>query len=206
MKKWGIKHLIVISLAALILGYGLGKGAGAGSLVPGSSQDPLVSKSYVDNYINGKYSELKNQVEALSSQVEELEKLLEKIPHSPQRVIKLTIGSSTAYIDDKASELEVPPMLRDGYTMLPLRFIGEALGATFDYNDQTKTVTFKKGSRTVILKIGSRTAEVDGKEVTLEAPAVSQSGRTLVPLRFVGEALGAKVDWDGSTKTVTIIS
>ncbi|KUK11091.1 MAG: hypothetical protein XD50_0536 [Clostridia bacterium 41_269] len=206
MKKWGMKHLIVVSLAALILGYGLGKGAGAGSFVPGSSQDPLVSKSYVDNYINSRYSELKKQVEALSSQVEDLERLLEQIPHGSPKVIKLTIGSRTAYIDGEAAELEVSPMLKDGFTMLPLRFIGEALGASFDYDADTKTVTFTKGSRKVSLIIGSREAEINGKGVSLEVPAVSEGGRTLVPLRFVGEALGAKIDWDGSSKTVTITS
>ncbi|NLJ99940.1 MAG: hypothetical protein GX318_01725 [Clostridia bacterium] len=210
MRKYGYKYIAALAIALLLVGYGLGKQVGAGGFLPGSKEDPLVSKSYVDHQITSEVKDLQQQVVKLNDQIQRLEKQLGGSigpdPRPPVKgdIIKLTIGSRTAYIGGRAQEIEVPPILSNGYTMLPLRFVGETLGASFDFESKTKTVTFKTASRTVKLRIGERTAQVDGKDVRLDKPAEITSGRTLVPLRFVGESLGAGVDWDNAKKMVTI--
>jgi len=65
-------------------------------------------------------------------------------------------------------------------------------------------VTAKRGGQTIRLTIGSKTAYVDGRTVTLHAPAAIVDDRTCVPLRFVSEALGAAVHWDGTQRIASI--
>jgi len=94
------------------------------------------------------------------------------------------------------------PVIENGSTLVPLRAIFEALGATVDYANGN--ITAKKGDTVVKLTVGSKNATVSGKAVTLAVPAKVVNGSTLVPLRFIGEAFGNKVDWDGANYTVTI--
>ncbi|CAN0438304.1 unnamed protein product, partial [Phaeothamnion confervicola] len=89
---------------------------------------------------------------------------------------------------------------------VPLRGIFESLGAQVEYNAATRAIQATSGATTVQLSIGSRDASVNGKIATLEVPASTIGGRTLVPLRFVSEALGAQVKWQAATHTVEIVS
>ena len=98
------------------------------------------------------------------------------------------------------------PYIENGTTRVPMRAIFEGLGAAVDYDGATKTVTAQKGDTKIELVIGSDNALVNGKENKLLVPAEIKNSRTMVPLRFVSEALGAQVDWDGDTKTITITS
>lgn len=90
-----------------------------------------------------------------------------------------------------------PAILKDGRTLVPLRPIFESLGATIEFNSKTDMITATKGNRTVILRIGSKQATVSGKAVYLEVPSQLINNRTMVPLRFVSEAMGAEVTFDG---------
>lgn len=56
----------------------------------------------------------------------------------------------------------------------------------------------------ILLTLGNNVAFIDGKPTTLDAPPATIKGRTMVPLRFIGEAFGAKVDWDNTTKSATL--
>ncbi|MCD8239555.1 MAG: phosphodiester glycosidase family protein [Clostridiales bacterium] len=104
--------------------------------------------------------------------------------------------------EEYASEAE--PYIENGVTMVPLRVISEALDADVGYNAETKTVEIAKDGTDVSLVIGSGTAEINGESVSLQSSAVISGGRTMVPLRFAAEALGADVDWDGTSKTVYV--
>lgn len=99
---------------------------------------------------------------------------------------------------------EQPPYIENGTTMVPMRAIFEALGASVDYDTETKTITATKGNTVIKLFANSDTATVNGKEVTLTSPVANKNGTTMVPLRLVSEALGAEVSWDEETKVVTI--
>lgn len=106
----------------------------------------------------------------------------------------------------KSQELvfDVHPITRNGRTLVPVRGILEPLGASFDWNSKEGIVTATKGSTVVKLQINSEVAFVNGREIRLEAPAQINQGRTLVPLRFISEAFGHKVDWDAATTRVTV--
>ncbi|NPV70822.1 MAG: copper amine oxidase N-terminal domain-containing protein [Firmicutes bacterium] len=87
--------------------------------------------------------------------------------------------------------------------MVPLRAIAEGLGALVYWDGAHRLITIVKAELTVKLTIGSRTAEVNGKRKSMDTVPVIQQNRTMVPLRYVGE-LGASVDWDGASRTVTV--
>lgn len=109
-------------------------------------------------------------------------------------------------MDGKTLEFDVPPISANGRTMVPLRTIFEALGAKVEWDGATKTITGTKDKTVIVLKLDSKTAKVNGKTVVLDAAPLSIKGRTLVPVRFISESLGANVEWDGKTKTVIITS
>lgn len=94
------------------------------------------------------------------------------------------------------------PQINNGTTFVPLRFVSDKLGGTLDLNG--KDITIVKGERTVNLTIGAKTATVNGKIVTLDKASFAKNGRTLVPLRFVSEALGENVKWDAPNQYIWI--
>jgi hypothetical protein len=96
------------------------------------------------------------------------------------------------------------PIRRDGRVLVPLRGIFEAMGAGVKWDSATQTVTATKEKKTVVLFIGQTQAKVDGMDVRLDAPAMIVNGATLVPLRFVSEALGADVNYKPSMQLVAI--
>lgn len=110
----------------------------------------------------------------------------------------------TVKIDGQQIAFDVQPQIINSRTMVPLRAIFEALGATVDWNSETQTVTSTKNNTTISLTINSPTMYVNGMAVTLDSPACIIVDRTLVPVRAISEAFGTNVDWDGSTSTVII--
>ncbi|GIO56062.1 copper amine oxidase N-terminal domain-containing protein [Paenibacillus cineris] len=108
------------------------------------------------------------------------------------------------YIDGQKLYSPQAPIMVKGRAMLPMRAIFEALDATIDWNAKTKTVTAKRDQTTIVLKIGSKSAIVNNRTLSLDVPGQIYKGSTMVPVRFVSEALGEKVDWNASNKTVTI--
>ena len=96
------------------------------------------------------------------------------------------------------------PYIENGTTMVPMRAIFEALGASVNYDTETKAITATKGSTVIKLFANSDTATVNGKEVTLMSPVANKNGTTMVPLRLVSEALGAEVSWDAESKIINI--
>jgi hypothetical protein len=96
---------------------------------------------------------------------------------------------------------------KDGVTMVPARYVAEQFGAEVQWKEELQLLTLIDGAtgNPIVLTIGSPTAHVNGAEVSLESPAIIRNGSTYVPLRFITEALGAKLDWNESTNTATII-
>lgn len=99
------------------------------------------------------------------------------------------------------------PYLKNGRTMIPFRALFEAINAEIGFdksNAKQPKVTGKLGSNTVTLYVGSLTAYRNNTAIKLDVPAEIVNGRTMIPLRFAGEALGATVNWDKNTFTVII--
>ncbi len=108
-------------------------------------------------------------------------------------------------LDGRALNFDVPPVVQDGRTLVPMRAVFEALGAQVGWDEATRTVTAAKGGTEIKLTLGGM-AFKNGSPVGLDVPARLVNGRTMVPLRFVSEALGCQVAWDGATRTVAITS
>lgn len=111
--------------------------------------------------------------------------------------IQVVLNGATVNFDQ-------PPAMIEGRLMVPLRGIFEALQAEVLYDAPTRSIKATKGPTVVELALGSRQASINGRPVYLDVPAGTLGGRTMVPLRFVSEALGAEVKWQGATQTVFI--
>lgn len=115
-------------------------------------------------------------------------------------------GAVRVFVNGSAVAFDQPPVIQGSRVLVPLRGIFEEMGATVEWRPATRTVLAASGSTLVELQIGSRIAQVDGRPVTLDVPAMIIGGRTLVPLRFISESLGAAVQWQPATRTVLITS
>ncbi|WP_164985217.1 oligoendopeptidase F [Ammoniphilus sp. CFH 90114] len=122
--------------------------------------------------------------------LDELERLIEETE------IKIKVNGEKLSLDQA-------PLQQEGRTLVPVRSIAEALGATVSWeNDQT--ILIKKENLTVTIKPDSTEAIVNGKTIKLDIPARLAAGRTYVPTRLVSEALGASVEWDEQNRTVVV--
>ncbi|PWW29429.1 copper amine oxidase-like protein [Cytobacillus oceanisediminis] len=107
-------------------------------------------------------------------------------------------------LDGEPLEFDQPPVIKSGRTLVPFRKIFEELGADVSYDSKTKTVAAVRADKVIKLKIGSVYTTVNGKTVKIDVPAQIINSRTMVPLRFVSESIGAKVSWDNYEKIVEI--
>jgi hypothetical protein len=99
-------------------------------------------------------------------------------------------------LDGKELSFDVPPSIIQDRVVVPVRAILEALGAHVAWDGSTRTVYANKGKLDLKIPIGSLTVYKNGIPIHLDVPAVIIQGRTLVPVRFVSEALGEKVSWE----------
>ncbi len=98
------------------------------------------------------------------------------------------------------------PQEINGSVFIPLRNVGESMGVDIHWEEASQSITGTKSPHVFVLKLGSRSASVDDREVTLSNPARRINGVTMVPLRFVAEALGAEVRWRSDISQVSITS
>jgi len=126
-----------------------------------------------------------------------------------QTVIKLTIGSKKALVNEEVLNLDVAPFIEEDRTFVPLRFIAESFKAKVDWNPQIKKIDITLDhpliKKKIELRINSKIAYINGKETTLEVPPfIIPPGRTVVPLRFIAESFDSKVDWEPLVKSIII--
>lgn len=121
-----------------------------------------------------------------------------------QKRITLTIGMLEAEVDGGPYTLDAAPYIQDGRTLVPVRFVSEALGAGVVWNAETRRITVTDGGKEIILTLGTRNVQVNGVDQTIDCAPETVSGRTFVPLRFVSETLGAGVDYDSGSGRVLI--
>ncbi len=107
-------------------------------------------------------------------------------------------------INGKYLITDVEPNMYADRLFVPLRAIFEALDSIVEWDEQTQKVTGKKGDKTVVMYIGSTNALVNGQEIKIDVAPMLVNNRTLVPIRFISESLGAKVDWNQETQTAFI--
>lgn len=117
-------------------------------------------------------------------------------------------GDIKVVIDGHTLVFDVSPMTIQNRTMVPVRKIFESVGAMVDWDEANETITSTKNDQIIVMTIDSTEATVNGAPVTLDVPATVIDNRTLVPLRFISESLGLKVDWieDSQLVQITTIS
>lgn len=98
--------------------------------------------------------------------------------------------------------LPTQPQMFNNRVYIPVRGLFESLGGRIGLTDKLVTIEF--GQRRVVLEIGTAAARIDGKSVKLDDLVRVENGRTMVPFRFIGEALGANIKWDGVNQTVEL--
>ncbi len=123
---------------------------------------------------------------------------------SPEAILQLQIGNPMMMAGNKKIELEAAPVLENGFTMLPIRAVIEALGGTVNWNPEQQKITLSHHGHIVVLRLNESGAFIDGHMTLLDAPPFIQNERTLVPLRFVLEAFSCTVDWNDQTQEILI--
>jgi len=205
---------IVYTPTITISGYAIDQDSGVSEV--------LINNERVNISIDGKFEKKMNltpgvnpfYIKATDNVGNETSKLI-AITYKVRKIIiiTLTIGDRLAFINDEPHILDSPPIIRNGRTLVPIRFIAEAFGAKVDFIPHpTNEVQIRYKDKFIHLWINSKKAkieyppelEIPSKVVTLETPPIIINGRTLVPLRFIGEELGAKVDWNSKTQTITL--
>lgn len=100
--------------------------------------------------------------------------------------------------------LEAAPFLMNGRTMVPIRFISESMGARIEYEVTTRTITINYEETIIIMQYNHPEATINGKTVIMDAPYTIRSARSFVPIRFIAEAFGAKVEWIPQKREIKI--
>ena len=118
--------------------------------------------------------------------------------------LKMTVGKTDYTLNGEQKTMDVAPIIINSRTMLPVRYVAEALGAEIAWDGATSTATLTTADTVIVITVGAATATVNGESVTLDSPAVIVSDRSFMPVRFVAETLGGTVAWDGATSTATI--
>ena len=122
--------------------------------------------------------------------------------------IQLNLGNEIAIINDEEQmTMDLAPFVdENNRTLVPLRFIGEQLGADIDWDGEERAVTYTKDETVIVLTIDSNVAMVNGEEVEMDsAPVIhAESERTVVPVRFVSEQMGYDVEWVEATRIIII--
>lgn len=101
-------------------------------------------------------------------------------------------------------KFDVPPVIKEGRTLIPVRAIMNGLGAEVAWDSETNVVTISRDDKVIVLDLAKGEATVNGEAVELDVPAQIISNRTFVPLRFVAQTLGDKVDYDEASGEINI--
>ena len=103
-----------------------------------------------------------------------------------------------------AENRNVLPYIKDGRTMVPLRFLAEEMGATVGYDESTRSITVSLDNTVLQLQVGQAEYSVNGEAFLMDCAAEISEDRTFVPVRFVSEALGKSVEWLNDERIVVV--
>jgi hypothetical protein len=149
-------------------------------------------------------AELRNEIKNAytSEELDEINAVAENIRNQYQGIKILPIDS---IISNRAQfKFDVPPVIKEGRTLIPVRAITEGLGATVEWNAEEGKVTITKDGTSIELFIDNNVALVNGEEVEMDTQAEIMSSRTVVPLRFIAETFGLDVNWNSDDETIEI--
>lgn len=114
------------------------------------------------------------------------------------------VGRSTFLAQNREQSMDVAPYIKNGRTYVPVRYLAEALGAKVDWDPARRLATLTKGDTRVELAVEDANICVNGKYTTMDVKPEVVNGRMMLPARYVAEAFGALVSWNGSTREVVL--
>ena len=115
-----------------------------------------------------------------------------------------TARSHTVVLNGRAVEFDVAPKVVGGRMRVAFRSVFESDGGKVTWDARSKTAKSIKGALEVQVPIGTRIARVNGRDVDMGSAASITKGRTIIPVRFFGETVGANVSWDAATQTAML--
>jgi hypothetical protein len=133
-----------------------------------------------------------------------IEKPTEKI------ILRFKINSLTYWLGTISKNMDSPPIVKEGRTLLPIRYLAEAIGATVTWDAKTQQITLQLKQTFIVLTLGQNIAIINGVPTKIDPdnlnvkPIVVPPGRTLLPLRFVAERLNCLVAWNPENQEITI--
>ena len=113
-------------------------------------------------------------------------------------------NSPYVVLNNKILGFDVPPIIEDGSTLVPMRFLFEQMGADVEWDSETQTATATIENKAVTFSIDNVNARINNKPAKMDVPARLVNGKTMVPLRFLSENMGYDVDWDADSRTAII--
>lgn len=123
------------------------------------------------------------------------------------KTVTMNIGKKTYKINGQKAQMDTAPFIKNSRTMVPLRFIVEALGYQVDWNGEEKSVFVRTNdiNNDIYFKVDSKKINVGEKSITVDTPAIIKGDRTFVPIRFVAEILGMEVSYNANDKEIVLV-
>lgn len=151
-----------------------------------------------------KKEEIKAQIKATytAEELKAIDEATAKIKKNNKNVTVLPVES--IIVKGVNVKFDTPPVIKSGRTLIPVKALSQAFGAEVQWIAAERKVVITKGDKEIVLTLDSNKIYVNGVQVTLDVPATSINGRTVVPLKFIVEQLGLKVNWDGDSKDIEI--
>ncbi|GAB6929846.1 hypothetical protein JCM10914A_38290 [Paenibacillus sp. JCM 10914] len=125
------------------------------------------------------------------------------VPTAQAKTVDISILLDGVKLNSDVSPYILPKVY---VTMVPTRVISEGLGAGVAWDQKAKTVTIRKDGADLKLTSGKSSAIVNGSPVALDASVQIKNGRVMVPLRFISENLGLRVEWNQAAQRISLFS
>ena len=122
------------------------------------------------------------------------------------KLIKMKINDVNYSINGEGKKMDAKPFIKNDRTLVPLRFIVEAIGGEVNWDNDNRLVTVNSKGKTIELPIDSKTIKIDGKDVNIDQAAIIKGDRTFVPIRFIAENLDMIVNYINDTREIEISS
>ena len=170
----------------------------------------LLTRSGLENLVTQRLLPYEQRLDRIASRTQTVDALLTGWKQANLHTIHLWPGFTRVEyfrpggIPAGSTALDVPPQIIGGRTMVPLRFVGDALGADVTWNGESRQVVYSTGDRRIVLTIDQNMVIVGNRTVEIDTPPMIVSGRTMVPIRFVSQWLGAAVRWNSAEGLVEI--
>lgn len=124
--------------------------------------------------------------------------------------MQMKIGDPNMVVNGVEKEIDpgrgTAPQIYMSRVVAPVRAAVEEMGGKVEWEQNTQTVTLTKGETAIELQIDSDTAKINGEKEELDAPPTIINGRTMLPIRYVAEGFGYRVNWDEENKLITVLS